>query len=42
MARGESVEELITIQIHPMDPTKTIKIRAIFLKSAQEDFKTFL
>lgn len=38
---SELVEELIPIQIHPMDPNKTAKTIALLSNIAQEDFKTF-
>lgn len=39
---GEPVEELILIQVHRMDPTKTIRIGTIFPKDSQENFQVFL
>lgn len=35
-------EGLISIQIHPTDPTKTTKVGALLLKHVQENFKVFL
>lgn len=40
--RGEPVEELILIQVHPMDPAKTTKLGAMLPEDAQENFKAFL
>lgn len=40
--RKELVEELILIQVHPTNPTKTTKIGANLLGDAQENFKAFL
>lgn len=40
--RAELAEELIPVQIHPMDPTKTTRIEALLHKDAQDNFKTFL
>lgn len=40
--RGEPAEELVSIQVHLVDPTKIIKIGALLHKDAQEDFKAFL
>lgn len=38
----ELVEELIPVQVHQMDLTKTIRIRALLPKDVQESFKAFL
>lgn len=40
--RGEQAAELILVQVHQMDPTKTTKIGALLHKEAQESFKGFL
>lgn len=39
--REESIKELILVQIHPADHTKTTKIGALLLKNVQENFKAF-
>lgn len=40
--RGELVEELIPVQVHPTNLTKTTRIGALLHEEAWEGFKAFL
>lgn len=40
--RRELIKELISVQVHLTNLTKTTKVGALFLKGAQKNFKVFL
>lgn len=40
--REEPMEELISIQVHLIDPAKSTRIRAMVLRDAYENFEVFL